>query len=207
MPQKSLTTLYRRFSRESQLILSGFRVSSSLYGHAFACQVIQEMCVVRLYDAWERTCRELVMASACDEPVTLTGHTVHCSPLAQRRGAVLPALRSTFPHKKPPWWEPRWADSTEFLDVAQRLKLDNRSMLSLGMSITPSPAERLRRTRNFFAHRNQRTATEVAQVLRSYRPNESPSVHELLCSPLPGGTVLFESWILDLRTMLRTCVT
>jgi hypothetical protein len=207
MDATSFASLYRRFLGESQLTLLGFQASLK-QTHTPVCQLAREMCAIRLYDAWMRTCEQLVVASACDAPVTLGGHVVTRCSTTKRRGDVLPSLRATYrgASGKPPWWEPHWGDPTELLDAAQRLRLHNYSTLSLGMSITPNPTAYLRSVRNFFAHRNQGTAAKIAQVIQVYAPGQKMAIHQLLGSPVPGGTSVFESWVHELRTMLRTSV-
>lgn len=208
MPRKSLVTIYKRFVKESEALLRSFEA----YPHQTTCiachRLAREMCVVRLHDAWARACEELVLMSACDQPASATGGAIPRSQNVTCRNDVLPFLRSTFKgrSKKPPWWRPDWGKAYSLLDLAQRLGLSNYASLSLGMSLTPNPESDLRALRHFFAHRNVDTAKSVQAIARSYALPTSYTPEQVISSLIPPGITLFEIWVHDLRTVLRTAV-
>lgn len=206
MTGRALETTYRRFVKESQALLAAFDAPLSGDSCIVPHRLARDMCVVRLQDAWMRACKEVFMSSACDEPLTPSGQVVHR--VVPSRAQVLPALRSTFTghSKKPLWWEPDWGNPRVFLDASSRLGLSNYATLSLGMSITPSPTDNVRKIRNFLAHRNRDTADLVAEVARFYLLAPESQAEQIITAFLPPGISIFESWVDDLRVMVRTIV-
>lgn len=157
----------------------------------------QELCILRLYDAWARFCRELIITSAYAGPVGISGGAVSAVPGIGRRSEVLPALRATFSRPKPIWWEPKWPDAVEALDAAQRLRLSNYSRISSGLALSPSPIDDIRRIRNFIAHRNQHTAIEANRVILAAGCLPGNPV-VFASTVIPPGVTVFEKWVSDL---------
>jgi len=206
MPRVSLEDLYRRFVKESETVMAAFKARLIEESCVPPHRMGREMCVVRLHDAWERTCKELIIASACEEPVTALGQTV--SRVVPSRQQVLPQLRATFTGitRKQRYWEPAWGDPRSLLDTAQRLGLSNYPTLSLAMGVPTKAASHLKDVRHFFAHRAGNTAANVARVALFYRLSAKSTADDVIGSTIPPGLTIFESWIHDLRTMLRAAV-
>ena len=208
MPLKNLEKLYRHFVKESQALVWGFNTPDNLETCRQPHKFGREMCIVQLHDAWARACKELMIASACDKPLTSSGRIVPLAPHIISRRDILPVLRGTYTgrSRKHPNWEPRWGDTTEFLNVARRLNLHNYSTLSLGMSVTPNPTDHLRMVRNFFAHRGAQTANLNKRIARVYAIPAKSTPEELVNFLIAPGLTIFESWVNRLRTMLRVAV-
>jgi hypothetical protein len=126
-------------------------------------QLACEMAVVRLHDAWARFCRELVILSAYGRTITISGVLLppaHAS--ITRRHLVIPLLKTT-PGKKYRF-EPRWSDANECIQAARRIGIANFSTVAAALGASNSPAEDIRRARNFYAHRTRMTAYESGQT-------------------------------------------
>jgi hypothetical protein len=163
-------------------------------------QLACEMAVIRLYDAWARFCRELIVCSAFGRTVTLSGAFLPpCHPSVRRRHFVIPRLLAT-PGKKYRF-EPRWADATECILAAQRLAIANFPTISAALAASNSPAEDIRRARNFYAHRAKKTAQESgATNLFSHRLRLE--VFDLIAYTT-GGVRVIESWANNLNLVAK----
>jgi hypothetical protein len=207
--QRRLTKIYAEFVRETDDLLMAFTCGKPI-DRSFAAKWpfvainTAEGCIIRLYDSWNRFCREVVMDSASELPVTATGAVVTRAIGIQRRSQVIGVLSSKLP-KKLPYGEPRWADAGECLNAAKTLRITNYATVSAAIGATPSPAEHIRVTRNFIAHRNQRTATQLRKVAVAYGfrgTHVEPYVRHVIA---PGITV-FEKWISELRLLAEGAV-
>jgi hypothetical protein len=76
-------------------------------------QLAAEMAVIRMYDAWARYCRELVILSASGNTVTLNGVIIPA--VVKRRSDVIPALLATYKESR---YEPKWARATDCIEAA-----------------------------------------------------------------------------------------
>lgn len=127
------------------------------------------------------------VAQRCD-PTTATDFT--------------PKVRSN----KPVWWEPRWADPQESIVAAKNLKIKNFLNVSAGLGLTPSPNEHLRRVRNFLAHRNQHTASELIKVYNAHGLPDKSRIDGLTQHVIAPGVTVFEQWIAQLRIMASSAI-
>ena len=155
-----------------------------------------EMAVIRLHDAWARFCRELVVLSAFGRTVTLSGVFLPpCHPSVKRCHLVIPRLLAT-PGKKYRF-EPRWADATECIQAAQRLAVANFPTISAALAATNSPAEDIRKVRNFYAHRIKRTAQE-SRTTNLFSHRTRLEVFDLT-GYTTGSVRVIESWANNLN--------
>jgi hypothetical protein len=166
-------------------------------------ELSREAAVIQLQDHWATFARAVVMSSA-------TKRLQRASENRQRgpyitEVAALNALRATFTGKakKSPYWEPTWFDPVQVIDAVNRLAVPNAGQLSAGFGITPNPFESLRATRNFFAHRTKRTASEVNRVVGL---SGSEEIHIFLTQPVVGGATIFEQWVAQMMIMGRVVV-
>lgn len=158
-------------------------------------QLACEMAVIRLHDAWVRFCRELIVLSASGRTTTLGGlqlKPAHAS--IRSRSSVVPVLLSMY--KKKRIFEPKWGDATECVDAAQRLSIVNLRTVSAALGAINSPAEDIRRVRNFYAHRKKNTAMHAA-TLNLFSNPLRPVVFEL-AAYTSGGSRVIESWVTGL---------
>lgn len=185
--------------RFSHIFPNGHQICSAL--HTWT----QEMCVIRLQDAWARFCRELILVSASEQPLTAGGTTVPRALGISRRGDALVALRrvyTRFPH------EPRWFDAQACLNGATILSIRNYAAVSAGIGVTPSPLDDLRDLRNFLSHRNETTAANVraASVRNSLVANLDVIAILKSTNLGPPPVTILELWIKQLQTMAQIAV-
>jgi hypothetical protein len=187
MSKLGLDVPFRRLQREMAWLLTEF--SSAASGsrdrqHQLAC----EMAVIRLHDSWARFCREVVILSALGNVVTGGGQMLARShPSLIARSAVVPFCLRVSGWK----WEPRWGDATSCVRAAQYLMIQNLVNVSSALGAANSPAENLRRVRNFYAHRHVRTSAEAMGT--NLFVGGSPTVFHLN-NYATGGMRTFESW-------------
>ena len=212
MAQHSLGDLYRRFLRETTLIIGRFEAPPSGSAPVVTVEQIhrdcREMCVLRLHDSWARFCRELIILSAGCRPVTLTGFPVPLAPHIRGRSDVLPMLRSLYPgrRRRRHAWEPRWHVAAECLDAARLLNIANFADVSAGIGLTPSPVDQLRQMRNFLAHRGADTAPHVRRIAQAVGRHRSTKVDIILGQHTHPGITIFAKWAYNLHDMARTAV-
>jgi len=201
MPKVRLQSLAIRFAIETESILRRFATLCPS-GHK-QCEDshlwCQEMCIVRLADAWSRFCRELVLVSASEEPLMAVGGRVPRAPgIADRRGAltVLRSVYTRFPH------EPRWIDTQSCLRAANILGIANYATVSAGLAVTPSPVDDLRDVRNFLAHRNEGTAAAVRAVATNVGIAPSSKALGILNDLWPGASkTVLQTWTTHMLAM------
>jgi hypothetical protein len=145
------------------------------------------MSVIRLYDAWARYSRELIILSAWGNSVTLSGAVVPA--VVKRRSDVIPTLLATYTKRRQ--YEPKWASATECIDAASRLKIANLGTIAAALGATNSPAEEIRNVRNYYAHRRQGAAAR-AIACRVFIGTK-PIVFDLAAYKNAGETIL-DSW-------------
>ena len=201
MPRVRLQSIAVRFRTESKFVLLRF---SHVFpkGHE-ECSTFhlwcQEMCVIRLLDAWSRFCRELVLKSASEQPLTVGGSRVPLAPGITGRRDVLKVLRTVYT-KFP--FEPRWIDAQACFRAASMLKIANYSTVSSGLAVSPSPVDDLRKLRNFLAHRHEGTAGEVHAAAANIGIAPTSDVIGILRSNSAGtGLNVLQTWIEQLQTM------
>jgi hypothetical protein len=159
-------------------------------------QLACEMAVVRLHDAWARFCRELVVLSAFGRTITLSGIPLPpCHQSIKRCHLVIPRLLAT--PGRDYRFEPRWADATQCILAAQRLAIANFPTLSAALGATNSPADDIRRARNFYAHRKKGTAQESAAT--NLFSNRVRLEVVDLAAYTTGNVRVIESWVITLN--------
>jgi hypothetical protein len=202
----SLDLPYRRFLQSSAWLLLEFNRelaalrSGKLSTKSFS--LLPEMAALRLHDDWARCCREIILASAVDEPTTMSGLVLpKAVGLVTRLDAETASIQSTRQRR----FEPRWATASEAIRAAQHLHLANATTVNAAIGAANSPAEDFRHVRNFFAHRAENTADKV-RALNFYSPSMSLNAEELLAQTVNGGITRFESWILGLRAIASAAI-
>jgi hypothetical protein len=166
-------------------------VSSGSHRHT---QLTCEMAIIRLHDAWARFCRRLIILSAFGRTTTLGGVRLPpCSAAITKQHLVIPTLLSKYKRRS---IEPRWADATECIDAGKRLAIGNLGTVAAALGAINSPAEDMRRIRNFYAHRGMDTARDALATKlfsRSMRPDSFD-----LAVYTSGGNRVIESWTSNL---------
>lgn len=184
----SLRYALRKFTLESTWLQAEFSAAASAPKTRFN-QLAAEMVVIRLHDAWARFCRDTVISSASGTR-TLGGTLIPPAAGITSRSRVIPVLLSKYKKRK---FEPKWADANECIDAAQRLAVSNLASLSAALGASNSPADSIRRVRNFYAHRGFNTASEAGKTGLFANPL-FPDVYQLSMYSSGGSTVI-ESWV------------
>ena len=164
-------------------------------------QLACEMAVIRLHDSWARFCREVVILSSLGNVVTVGGQALTRShpDMIHRRVFTPVYLRIANANQ-----EPRWADSTACIRAATRLSIQNLANVSLALGAANSPAETMRRVRNFYAHRGHKTA-DGAKTTPCFPLGKQPTVFHLN-DYTAGGVTIFESWTQELFTVAAAAI-
>ena len=182
----ALTDPIRRLMSELVWLREEFHLASKP-PRARQKQLAAEMAVIRMYDAWARYCRELIVLSASGNTVTLNGAVIPA--VVKRRSDVIPALLATYRKRQ---YEPKWARATECIEAAGRLKIANIGTVTAALGATNSPAEEIRHIRNYYAHRKQGGAARA--IACGVFIGASPIVFDLDAYKNAGETFL-ESWV------------
>ncbi len=191
---------WQRTKRESSDSRTNWPFQNSLVTHGWS----REMCVVRLQDAWARFCRELVLISASEQPITLNGTLLPLAPGIKCRKDALSALRVIY--NRPPW-EPKWFDAQACLKPATILRISNYASMSGGIAVSPSPLDDLRTLRNFLVHRSEQTAADVQTVAKKlHLPVTTGAIAILLSNSGTTGTTMLELWVRQLQAMAQVAV-
>ena len=161
-----------------------------------------EMSVISLHDSWCRFCREVVIMSAGCRPFTTAGARLPLATGIYKRADVIPMYLSTFKKKR---YEPRWGNSVECVDAAQRLNISNFSTFSASIGASNSTAEEIRVVRNYYAHRNKGTASKIRD-LGTYSGTVNLAVQYTAGQVVTPGIVRMESWVNNLRIIAGAAV-
>ncbi len=206
MDSLNLVSLYRRWVVESEWIRSSF--VAALYEDDVlresdrVSRLPAEMCLIRLFDAWTRFSRELVIVSAACMPYTATGIRLQRASGISKRCEVIPRLIQMYPKRR---YEPNWGQARECIDAAWRLGVSNSHAISMALGSTTSPANDLRVVRNYFAHRSENAAEEIRK-LPWFKAGIDLCVEELAGRRVLGGLTAFEDWVFDLRLVAEVAI-
>ncbi len=187
------STSLHKFKMETIWLHSEFMEMSAKPDERYA-QLACEMVVIRLHDAWTRFCREVVVLSALGNITTIGGTTLTPVPGITDRSSFFPVLRKKYPYRLS--FEPKWGTAIQCIDAAARLSLGNRSTIAAAIGAVNSPAESIRKVRNYYAHRRRQTAQQAGSTGLFHRPLH-PTVYDLTAYR-SGGSMVIESWVADL---------
>lgn len=206
MGAQTLLETYKRWLSESEWLVDCFLDGIDMPGQNVEMNRIMrlptEMCLMRVYDAWSRFCRELIIVSAACQPYTARGLQLPKAPGISKRREVIPALLSTYRRRT---YEPKWGRADESIDAAIRLGLANKGTISGALGAMTSPAQELRIVRNFYAHRSEWAANEI-RGLQWYRSSMGFCIEDLAGQTIQGGLTLFQDWVYDLRVIAEAAV-
>jgi hypothetical protein len=185
----------RRLKGETGWLQDEF-LRAIIAGNPRQSQLACEMAVLRLHDAWARFCRELIVLSAFGRTITLAGVPLPPSqPSIKRCHLVIPALQliSGSGYRQ----EPRWADAAKCIQAARHLAIANFSTVSAALGASNSPAEDIRRARNFYAHRARWTARESRET-NLFVSHTRLEVFDL-AAYTAGNVRIIELWVRNLN--------
>ena len=205
-----LLDIYKKFARDCSLLTETFdstlRTNNECHLQRIRNQFIRELCVVRLHDAWNRFCRQLIVLSAGARPRTANGVRITRAPRVRKYEEVIKILISTY-HRKTT--EPAWHNPTECLDAARRLRVSNYLSINQGLSLSfsgPAPTTQLTAIRNYFAHRNSSTSRRVKTMAQSMFFAGVPIASDIVASIVQSGTTLFSLWVIRLKQMAHLSI-
>ncbi len=158
---RDLRASYRSFMTRTADLLADFHTVPSGPSYERTLKNNREWCVLALHDAWVAYCRSLVLTSAGAGSRTLSGTVVPAAPGIRTAAQAVSVVRAALAPTAPTYWEPHWGDAREAIRAAQALKISNFAQVSGALGATPSPADEVRRIRNYIAHRNRSTASLV----------------------------------------------
>jgi len=161
-----------------------------------------EMAVVRLLDAWARFCRALVVNSAAGRARTAVGRRLRRVPHVRSiRDADQLLVSSCVCTRR----GPNWAVANHCVQAARFLAIENRLEVTSALGAVNSPSERLRAFRNYLAHRNRDTATEVRvkENMAQHLPVDLTTLTDTLTA---SGVTLFEEWATGLCDVAEAAI-
>lgn len=174
-PTVALLDTVNEFVAELDQIESIFatcRGDRTVSGFSVAYTPTEEGCLFAMWDAWTRFLRSLTVASSQGDAMGLGGQTYSpTTPRSEsqalaylvsvRRGRNFGIING----------EPRWNNPVCLADIVNALSIPNEntmvsaitaSSVVLGPIVVPSPLEEMRIARNFAAHKNPATLSDIA---------------------------------------------
>lgn len=206
MSTVSLTDIHNRFVKEALWLQDEFHVCLNAVSNSenpkAPRRLSGEMAIVRLHDCWARFCRELLVLSAGGRPLTATGIRLPLAPGISSCSEVMPKIKS---FKQWTRKDPRWADPSELLAVAQELKIANFTTIAGAIGSVDSPIEELRIVRNFYAHRCLDTVQKVRSH-RSFSSTKAITIEEIAGELVESGVTRMENWTIELRLIAGAAI-
>jgi hypothetical protein len=202
MAQPALRDIYHAFARQAEKARTAFAVDPAAPDCDEPHQNNREWCVVYLFDAWARCCRALVIGSAYASPIGASGAVV--TPVAASESAALVTIRKGF--GRGGIWEPQWGSPGDAVQAAVLLTISNLGQVSAALGATPNPAEDIRVVRNFIAHRNPRTGSELRALGARLKAPVSQRADGLLTMQSPPSQTLFDRWVSELKIVVAAAV-
>jgi hypothetical protein len=123
--------------------------------------------------------------------------------------AIAFAIKHTgsFKRSHGPWRrldEPNWANPKTLIDLSAALRTSNFPIITAAFSIPAAAFAELPVFRNFYAHRNEDTATRVADIARRYAI--SPRLHPsdvLVARPAARPNNLASQYVTDIVNIVQ----
>jgi hypothetical protein len=154
-------------------IFAKCRGDRTVTGFSVAYTPTEEGCLFALWDAWTRFLRSLIIASCKASVIGLSGQ-IYMPPTARSESQALTYLDSNRRGRnfRIINGEPKWNNPLCLADIANALSLPNeRTIVSaitatsvvLGPLVVASPLEEMRVARNFAAHKNASTLSDLAE--------------------------------------------
>lgn len=191
MPDKDLGKLANRFTTNALLHAERFSHSMSISERAFA--------VISLYADWEEFSRRLLYSSAVTRPTTATGQRLNRAPNVKTYRDVLQVLsgkkRITSNHIVIHLGLPE-----KMVDACKKLDVENTQTITGAILSMDSPADNLRQVRNFLAHQNGSTATQVNSLKNRLQTEDAILWME---DKQLGGGSRFDHWAHGLVQIAR----
>jgi len=197
MSDRDLDRLANSFISRGVALESDFDSAADVERAAFS--------VITLYANWEEFSRRLVFASASARPFAAGGtRVVHRAPGVRNRADVESKLRQ-MKHTRPQFrLVVHLGAPTQMVKTCKFLQLDNEQVISPAILSQNSPADDLRLMRNFLAHQNPDTASQVSLSPPGQRIGTASTI-TWLHQKQAGGRSRFGVWVSDLSDVARAC--
>lgn len=198
MSRRDLRRIASRFTTVAARLENSFVSSENVSSRAFS--------VIGLYAAWEEFSLRLAFSSAYAQPHAGYTHTHRISraPGLRTRDDVEVALKRMKNTRAEYRLVVHLGAPSQMVRTCKYLKLANESTISAAILSQNSPADELRKVRNFLSHQNADTADQVD--LGRLRPKvEVLQSVEWLDETLAGGRSRFGMWANDLSDVARAC--
>lgn len=158
-----------------------------------------EHIIFQLQNAWELYVRNFILLSATGRASGLAGPLPASVPRAYRnREAVCHYLLQVTPRR----FEPKWYRPNDAINAARQLNVANFANVAAAIGSTPWPLEKLRLTRNFFAHRSRSSALEL-RALNWFGPSDTIEVETTVFPFDVGGVRRFDAWCAAMKAVGR----
>lgn len=195
MSVRDLSQLANEFSTNA-LVAERLFESGTIETQAFA--------TISLYADWEEYCRRLLFASAATRPFAADGRRIARAPGIRSIRDAESALKAWKRRRPSQQLVLHLGAPTAMVDTCKHLRLTNESVITPAIVSQGSPADELRRVRNFLAHQNPSTAQQVT-VGPTGGSMEISSLLKWLSTPQTGGRTLFGNWVEALSAVARAC--
>lgn len=203
-----LEVLARKFAKQAQRSLATFNATDHVETGTCCSKShapTRANCVLNLNNYWSDFCRSLLIESARGGAVARSGNVLVRAPGLTNGADIMSELRSRY-RSRPPYWEPNWTVASDYIYACRQIRLVNLTYISAAIGSTGTPADELRLSRNYLAHRNASTATNAVRSLNAYGAILPLDIDNLLRSPVRPNTHLFKAWVDDLTVIAFAAV-
>ncbi|MEV0294235.1 hypothetical protein [Nocardia sp. NPDC050710] len=172
----------------------------------------EDGCVVSLWDAWNRFMRALILTSCAGPFEGASGH-LYTPPNVFIESAALLELKKAAKKTniKVVRTEPNWYDSLATADFCSALSLPNAAVITSAVqssqivdftgAIVPNPLSEVRKMRNYIAHKNHLTFSDITALGLS-----SNDPRAFISQIVTGGTSRFTEWTTGLIAVANAAV-
>ena len=198
MSVRNFDIMYRRFCRRSNQISDAFLAPTpSLSQDTVNCEFVHHagkvQLVNRLLVLWGEYCRNLIIASAFGNAITINGLRLVPAPGVN----TLAHIRSTLGRNFGAGPGTRWEETVWATQQANQLNPVNQDQISLGLGTAPD--ESLKLVRNYLVHPNEHTRRRYYRELVPIYTRLRMEPYEFLANRLQGGSTVLESWISEFQ--------
>lgn len=164
--------------------------------------------VIETFNLWASFARSLFLSS-CMSAKTTSGHRVVLSAhsFATAEDALrfaIREIRGRNPSQPERRDEPAWYKTRHIARLFSDTGASNLGQIQAAVSYQTAFFDEVPTVRNFFAHRNEETASRVQQIARNQRISPRLRPSEVVSSVAPGRPqTLLADWLDDLRIVMR----
>lgn len=195
MTDRNLSKLVNRFITNAVLLEQKFELSDP-QTRAFT--------IISLYADWEEFSRRLVYSSAALKPLAANGRRIMRAPGIRTKEDVDLAIKNWKRARPSSRLVLHLGAPRAMADICKALRLSNERVILPAILSQHSPADELRLVRNFLAHQNESTASQLPRGPKS-GDLEVTALTAWLAENQPGNRSRFGVWASDLASVARAC--